>query len=68
MTPDNDNLPRMMSAKEAAIATSLSRTLLFFMSKEGEFPQPVQLGKKRIGYVRAEVDAWLDQRIADRAA
>lgn len=62
----NDNKPRLMNPKEAAEATSLSRTLLTLMAAEGQFPKPVQLTERRIAFVRAEVEAWLDQRIAAR--
>jgi prophage regulatory protein len=57
-----------MSPKEAAIETSLSRPLLSLMSDAGEFPKPVRLGERRIAYVRAEVEAWISDRIAARAA
>ncbi|MER9150812.1 AlpA family phage regulatory protein [Mesorhizobium opportunistum] len=67
-TAANDNLPRLMAPKEAALATSLSRPLLALMSDAGEFPKPVRLGERRIAYVRNEVDAWIDGRIAARAA
>lgn len=66
MHADNDNKPRLMAPKDAAAATSLSRTLLALMAAEGQFPQPVRLGERRIAYVRAEVEAWIDQRIAAR--
>lgn len=68
MTADIDTTtaPRLMAPKDAAAATSLSRTLLTLMAAEGQFPQPVQLGERRIAYVRAEVEAWIDQRIAAR--
>lgn len=68
MKSDNDNALRLMSAKEASAATTMSRVLLSMMAKEGKFPQPVQIGVKRQAYVRAEVNAWIDQRIASRAA
>lgn len=68
MHPDNDNRPRLMSPKEAAEATTMSRFLLSTMAKEGHFPKPVPLAVKRIAFVRAEVEAWIDSRIAARAA
>ena len=68
MNHDNDNIPRLMSPKEASAATTMSRVLLSMMAKEGKFPQPVQIGVKRQAYVRCEVNAWIDQRIAERAA
>ena len=68
MEAHNDNRPRLMAPKDAALATSLSRTLLTLMADAGEFPKPVKLGERRTAYVRAEVDAWIDSRIAGRAA
>ena len=66
MQPANDNAPRLRAPKEAALATSLSRPLLSLMAAEGHFPQPVRLGERRIAFVRAEVEAWIDQRIGSR--
>lgn len=63
---DASPAPRLMSPSEAAIETSLSRTLLSMMAAEGQFPQPVRLGVKRIAFVRAEVEAWIEARIAAR--
>lgn len=68
MTENDTFVPRLMSPKEAAIATSLSRPLLTLMAKEGQFPKPVQLGIKRIAFVREEVEAWIDARISARPA
>ncbi len=67
MKSANDNAP-LMAPKDAAAATSLSRTLLALMAEAGEFPRPVKLGQRRTAYVRAEVEAWISERIAARAA
>lgn len=63
---NENNAPRLMAPKEAATATSLSRTLLHLMSAQGQFPAPVRLGERRIAYVRAEVEAWVEERIGSR--
>lgn len=68
MQAANDNQPRLMAPKEAAVATSLSRPLLMLMAEEGQFPKPVRLGERRIAFVRAEVETWIDEKIAARAA
>ncbi|WP_276313481.1 AlpA family phage regulatory protein [Ochrobactrum sp. A-1] len=57
-----------MSPKEASEVTTMSRVLLAMMAKEGKFPCPVKIGAKRIAYVRAEVEAWIEARINERAA
>jgi prophage regulatory protein len=64
----NDNKPRLMSAKEAAAETSLSRVTLSHMAAAGLFPKPVELSERRQAFVRAEVDGWIAARIAARAA
>jgi len=64
----NDNQPPLMSPKEAAAATSLSRPCLAMMAAEGQFPVPVRLSERRQAYVRAEVTAWIQAKIERRAA
>jgi prophage regulatory protein len=68
MSPDNDNAPRLMSFNEVCAETTLSRFAINALRHAGMFPGAVQLGERRIGFVRAEVNAWIDQRIAARAA
>lgn len=57
MKTPNDNIPRLISSKEAAIATTMSRVLLSMIAKEGKFPPSVKIGEKRVASVRAEVQA-----------
>lgn len=57
-----------MSPKEAAEATTMSRVLLARMAKENRFPQPVQIGVKRIAFVRSEVTDWVQGKIDARAS
>ncbi|MCX2696151.1 helix-turn-helix transcriptional regulator [Ochrobactrum chromiisoli] len=57
---------RLMSLAEVTEATTMSRFLIAALAKEGHFPKPIQLTVKRIAFVRAEVDSWIDERIATR--
>lgn len=68
MQHDNDNTPRLISIKTVAEMTSLSRTAINALRMAGMFPAAVQLGPRRIGFVRAEVEEWIDRRIDARAA
>lgn len=63
----NDNYP-LVSLNDAAKMTSLSRTAINKFRAAGRFPQAVPLGEKRIAFVRAEVVAWIDERVAARGA
>ncbi|QKC83941.1 AlpA family phage regulatory protein [Mesorhizobium sp. NZP2077] len=56
----------LISIKQVSAMTSLSRGAINIMRREGAFPPAVQLGEKRIAFVRAEVDAWVRGRIAAR--
>ena len=60
------SVPALMSLNEAAQITSLSRTSIFKLRARGEFPKAVSLGEKRVAFVRDEVIAWIEARIADR--
>jgi prophage regulatory protein len=57
----------MYGSKETQEKVLLGRTTLWAMEKAGKFPQHVQISPRRIGYIRAEVDAWLEARALERA-
>lgn len=47
---------------------SYSRAHLHRLIKAKVFPAPIKLGENRNAWVEAEVDAWIDARIAQREA
>lgn len=61
-------LPRLMSFNEVCSETTLSRCAINSLRNAGMFPLAVQLGERRIGFVRAEVEAWIDARIHQRVS
>lgn len=60
----NDNFPVLISLNDAARLTSLSRTMINKLRAAGRFPSAVQLGEKRVAFVKDEVAAWVEGRIA----
>lgn len=58
--------PALVSMKEAARLTSLSRTSINRRRAAGEFPVPVELGGGRIAFVEAEIHQWVRARIVAR--
>lgn len=58
----------MITVDEAAEEVSVHRSTLLRWAKQGLAPQPVVLGPQRIGFVRAEIVAWLRERIDGRDA
>ena len=46
--------------------TGLSRSTIYLRISRGTFPAPVSLGCRAVGWIEAEVNAWLTARIAQR--
>ena len=44
--------------------TGLGRSTIYVRLAEGSFPRPVQLGARAVGWIEAEVDEWMRERIA----
>ena len=43
--------------------TGLSRSTIYQRVREGTFPQPINLGKRAVGWLASEVDAWLAAQV-----
>jgi len=43
--------------------TGLSRSSLYAKMASGDFPQAVKLGRRSVGWVASEVQAWLQDRV-----
>lgn len=47
--------------------TTLSQSTIYELAKRGEFPKQVRIGPNRVVWPRAEVVAWLEQKLAEAA-
>jgi len=45
-----------------------SRAHIYRLIHAKKFPAPVRLGENRIAFVEAEIDAWLESKVAERDA
>jgi len=45
--------------------TGLSRSTIYALLSRGEFPKPIKLSPRTIGWLESDIDAWLDARIAN---
>ncbi|MHB8389154.1 MAG: helix-turn-helix transcriptional regulator [Acidobacteriaceae bacterium] len=43
--------------------TGLSRSTIYLRISQGTFPKPVSLGGRAVGWLEAEIQEWLQQRI-----
>lgn len=51
---------------EVKARTQLSRSSIYLRVAEGRFPAPVSLGGRAVGWIEAEVDSWINQKIEQR--
>lgn len=42
--------------------TGLKRSTLYLLRSDGQFPQPVKLGKRAVGWRSGDIQNWIDQR------
>ena len=55
---------RFLRLPEVLARTGLSRSTIYVRLEQGRFPRPVSLGSRAVGWVEAEVDEWMRERIA----
>ena len=44
----------------------LRSSFIYLLIQRGEFPKPVHLGKRAVGWPEAEVNNWLAERLTQR--
>ncbi len=57
----------LLSFKDVAARTSLSRSTIYRLLDEGSFPKPIPLGGRR-AFVEIEVEEWIASRVAESRA
>ena len=60
MTQDNQKC--VLRLPQVLEKVSLSRATIYKMISRGEFPRPVQIGQRSVGWLPEEVNAWLESR------
>ena len=55
---------RMLRLPQVKDMVALSKSSIYNRIAEGTFPKAINLGGKSVGWLEAEVIAWLDARIA----
>jgi prophage regulatory protein len=57
---------RVLRREQVTAKIGLERSAIYQRVKLGTFPKPIQLGPKSVGWVEAEVDAWIEERVVAR--
>lgn len=53
---------RVLSKKQICAKTGLSRATIDRMVRKAEFPRPIRLTSRRVGWLESVVDEWLAER------
>jgi predicted DNA-binding transcriptional regulator AlpA len=52
----------IISVRNTCKKLDISRTTLFRLEQTEDFPRKRRIGSKRVGFVEAEIDAWIESR------
>lgn len=61
-----DETQRIERLSAVCERTGLSRSTLYHLQSRGEFVKSVRLSANRVGWIKSEVDHWIEQRAAER--
>ncbi|HKJ87570.1 MAG TPA: AlpA family transcriptional regulator [Gammaproteobacteria bacterium] len=53
---------RVLRLREVCARYGLSKTSVYRLMEQGEFPQPVRLGPRAVGWRVEDLEAWLENR------
>ncbi len=56
---------RFLRLPEVMERTGLSRSTIYVRLAAGRFPRPVALGGRAVGWIEAEIEEWVAERIAE---
>ena len=58
-----DNPEKIIRLQAVKARCGLSRSTLYNRMAAGEFPSPIALGARSVGWVESEINAWIVARI-----
>ena len=60
---------KIIRLPEVKVRTGLSTSTIYLHMSKGIFPKAISLGERAVGWLEADIDQWLDNRItASKAA
>jgi prophage regulatory protein len=57
-------MSRILRIKEVSAKVGLPRSSIYRLIPHGEFPHPIRLSEKAVGWRDSEIDEWIDRRAA----
>jgi prophage regulatory protein len=56
----------ILRRREVEKMTGMSRSTIYLHMSLGEFPKPIKLGSRSVGWIKSEVLSWLERKIQER--
>ena len=53
---------RILSPRDVVIMLGISEVTIWRMRKRGEFPEPLRVSPRRVGWRESDIREWLDSR------
>ncbi|HAS6095336.1 TPA: AlpA family phage regulatory protein [Vibrio vulnificus] len=57
---------KVIRLKEVMGLTGLSKSSIYRFSNNDDFPKPVSLGARSVGWIESEVTQWLENKVSSR--
>ena len=68
-TPRNNGAEmtkKVLRRKAVEAKTGNSTSTMYEKMAAGEFPKPIKLGARAVGWLEDEIDEWIERRLAER--
>ena len=66
MKSDISTPTRILRLPTVIQQTGLSRSTVYAWVAAEQFPRPIALGPRAVGWIASEIDEWLERRVAGR--
>lgn len=53
---------RVLRIKAVCVKTGLGRSTIYLKMSQSQFPNPIKIGVRAIGWLESDVDAWIESR------
>ena len=54
---------RILRRTEVLFKTGLATSTLYSKMQSGEFPRPIKLGRRAVGWLLTDIEAWVQNRM-----
>ena len=66
MSAIENTSPKILRLNDVKIQTGLSRSAIYALAKLDQFPKPINLSLRSVGWLENEINDWIKERISLR--